>query len=188
MNKVRILPSAEAERIAAGEVVERPAAVVRELVENALDAGAGRVRIQIEGGGLERIRVADDGAGMSAADARLALQRHATSKISCLDDLQSITTFGFRGEALPSIAAVSRLTLESAAGEEGAATRLVVEAGKLLREEPASRPRGTTVTVEDPLVLFLWPAFWARLIANNTTRTAARTRMFRFLSIVIILL
>jgi len=149
VNKVRILPPAEAERIAAGEVVERPAAVVRELVENALDAGAGRVRIQIEAGGLERIRVADDGAGMSAADARLALQRHATSKISCLDDLQSITTFGFRGEALPSIAAVSRLTLESAAGEEGAATRLVVEAGKLLREEPASRPRGTTVTVED---------------------------------------
>jgi DNA mismatch repair protein MutL len=149
VSKVTILPPEEAERIAAGEVVERPAAAVKELIENALDAGAGRIRIQIDGGGLERIRVADDGRGMSPRDARLALQRHATSKISCLDDLQNLSTLGFRGEALPSIAAVSRLTLESTDGDEGSAVRLQVEAGKLQRDEPASRPRGTTVTVED---------------------------------------
>ena len=149
MSKVCVLPPEEAERIAAGEVVERPAAVVKELVENALDAGAVRIRIQIDGGGLERIRVADDGHGMSPEDARLAIQRHATSKITCLGDLQNLSTLGFRGEALPSIAAVSRLTLESTDGEKGTAVLLQVEAGKMKRDEPASRPRGTTVTVED---------------------------------------
>ena len=149
MTRIRILPAAEAQRIAAGEVVERPASVVRELVENALDAGGQRIRVDIHGGGLVRMRVADDGSGMTPADAHLALQRHATSKIACLEDLSRVSTLGFRGEALPSIASVSRLFLETAAGEDGEAVRLVVEGGIPAQESPASRPRGTTVTVED---------------------------------------
>lgn len=149
MTQVRILPASEAQLIAAGEVVERPASVIRELVENALDAGGQRIRVDIHGGGLVRMRVADNGSGMSPADARLALQRHATSKITCLEDLSRVTTLGFRGEALPSIASVSRLTLETAAGEGGEAVRLVVEGGTTRPAQPASRPRGTTVTVED---------------------------------------
>ncbi|MCZ6650687.1 MAG: DNA mismatch repair endonuclease MutL [Acidobacteria bacterium] len=149
MTRVRILPASEAQRIAAGEVVERPGSVIRELVENALDAGGQRIRVDIHGGGLVRMRVADDGSGMTPADAHLALERHATSKIACLEDLSRVTTLGFRGEALPSIASVSRLTLETAAGEDGEAVRLVVEGGISGPEQPASRPRGTTVTVED---------------------------------------
>jgi DNA mismatch repair protein MutL len=147
--RIQILPRKEADRIAAGEVVERPASVVRELVENALDAEAGRVDVEVAGGGLERIRVADDGVGMGREDARRALERHATSKIRSVEDLSGVRTLGFRGEALPSIGAVSRLELLTSESQGGEATRIQMEGGTVLREEPATRPRGTTVTVAD---------------------------------------
>src|SRR3989304_5574267 len=117
MSVMRILPESVANRIAAGEVVERPASVVKELVENAIDAGARSVRVETESGGKRMIRVIDDGQGMSHDDALLAFERHATSKLRTADDLLSIATLGFRGEALPSIAAVSRLVLETRARE-----------------------------------------------------------------------
>jgi DNA mismatch repair protein MutL len=113
MSRVRILAEAVANRIAAGEVVERPASVVKELVENALDAGASEVRVEAEAGGKRMIRVSDNGSGMAHDDALLAFERHATSKLRTSDDLLSIATLGFRGEALPSIASVSRLLLET---------------------------------------------------------------------------
>ncbi|HXQ28544.1 MAG TPA: DNA mismatch repair endonuclease MutL [Gemmatimonadales bacterium] len=143
--KIAVLPAQVADQIAAGEVVERPASVVKELVENALDAGARAIRVAIEQGGTTLIRVSDDGEGMSGPDARLALARHATSKIRFAADLIGVSTFGFRGEALPAIASVARLELETANGDGG--TRLRVAGGRLEGEEPAARQRGTTVTV-----------------------------------------
>jgi DNA mismatch repair protein MutL len=150
MGRVRILPDAVADQIAAGEVVERPASVVKELVENALDAGATDVLVEIEGGGRTRIRVTDDGSGMDRDDAVLALDRHATSKIASASDLVGVATYGFRGEALPAIASVSHLTLETAptAGPRGEGTRLAVRAGRLDGVSDATRRPGTTVTVE----------------------------------------
>lgn len=148
MGRVRILPPEVASKIAAGEVVERPASVVKELVENALDAGATQVRVDLEEGGKLSIRVTDDGEGMSPEDAELALQHHATSKIQGEEDLQRIQTYGFRGEALPSIAAVSRMTiLTRADGHPG--VRIEVEGGKVLYKGEAGAPRGTTVWVRD---------------------------------------
>src|SRR5687768_10501067 len=143
---IAVLPDVVANQIAAGEVVERPSSIVKELVENALDARASRVEVQIEGGGKRLVRVADDGTGMGREDAVLCLDRHATSKIRSADDLRRIGSFGFRGEALPSIAAVSRLAIETADGD-GAGTRLRVEGGKLLAVEDHARRRGTTVEV-----------------------------------------
>jgi len=143
---IAILPDVVANQIAAGEVVERPASLVKELVENALDANAKRIEIQIEGGGKRLVRVSDDGTGMGREDAVLCVDRHATSKIKDADDLRHIDSFGFRGEALPSIAAVSRLTLETAEGEE-VGTRVRVEGGRVVAVEDHPRRRGTTVEV-----------------------------------------
>ena len=148
MPRVHRLSSDVIDRIAAGEVVERPASVVKELIENALDAGASKVEIEVDGGGIERILVRDDGAGMPADDARLALERHATSKIASDDDLARVATFGFRGEALPSIASVSCLTLTTSDGTSPEAVRLRIEHGGPVAQEPAARPRGTDVLVE----------------------------------------
>ncbi len=148
MPRIRRLSSAVIDRIAAGEVVERPASAVKELIENALDAGASRIDVEIAGGGGDRILVRDDGSGMGREDARLALERHATSKIASDEDLVRVGTYGFRGEALPSIASVARLTLTTADGSSPEAVRLRVEYGGQPAEEPAPRPRGTDVLVE----------------------------------------
>ncbi len=149
MSRIRILPEAVANKIAAGEVVERPASVVKELLENALDAGATSVRIETEVGGKRMIRVIDDGHGMIHDDALLAFERHATSKLRSADDLLSIATLGFRGEALPSIAAVSRLLLETRDVNETEGTRVEFAGGKLVGVKPAGLPPGTTISVAD---------------------------------------
>ena len=146
---IEVLPDLVANQIAAGEVVERPASVVKELVENALDARATRIDIDIEHGGKKRIRVTDDGVGMGREDALLSLERHATSKIRSATDLQSVGTFGFRGEALPSIAAVSRMTLETNGGADASGTLICVKGGRITRVEDLTRRRGTTVEVSN---------------------------------------
>lgn len=146
MSRIRILADTLVSQIAAGEVVERPASVVKELVENALDAGATAIEIDLEGGGAARTRVADDGRGMDRDDALLAFDRHATSKIASFDDLERVATLGFRGEALASIAAVSKVELTTAESP-GDGTRVRLEGGRVLVAEPASRARGTTVDV-----------------------------------------
>ncbi len=143
------MAEAVANKIAAGEVVERPASVVKELLENALDAGASSVRIETEVGGKRMIRVIDDGHGMAHDDALLAFERHATSKLRTADDLLSIATLGFRGEALPSIAAVSRLLLETRDAGEPEGTRVEFAGGKLISVKPAGVPTGTTISVAD---------------------------------------
>jgi DNA mismatch repair protein MutL len=147
--RIHVLPPGLVNQIAAGEVVERPASVVKELVENALDAGARAIAIDIEEGGLALVRVADDGSGMDREDARLALERHATSKLRDAEGLSAIATMGFRGEALPAIASVSRFRLDTAAGDDGAGTRVVIEGGAVREAGDAARPRGTTVEVRD---------------------------------------
>jgi DNA mismatch repair protein MutL len=144
---VKVLPEALASQIAAGEVVERPASVVKELVENSLDASARSISVLIEKSGKDRIRVADDGSGMDAEDARLALERHATSKLQTASELSRIRTLGFRGEALPSIASVSHFTLRTRDEESAAGCELVVEGGTLIREGEIGLPRGTIVDV-----------------------------------------
>ena len=149
MSRIRILPENVANKIAAGEVVERPASVVKELLENSLDAGAKSVRVEVESGGKRLIRITDDGSGMLHDDALLAFERHATSKLRNADDLLSISTLGFRGEALPSIAAVSRLTLETRAAEEEQGARIEFAGGKLISVKPAGAPAGTAISVAD---------------------------------------
>jgi DNA mismatch repair protein MutL len=143
--RIAILPDAVADQIAAGEVVERPASAVKELVENALDAGARHVRVELEQGGKTLLLVSDDGSGMGREDAVLAMDRHATSKVRSAADLVGVSTFGFRGEALPAIASVSRLTLTTSDGDTG--TELTVTGGRLDRVADAVRQRGTTVVV-----------------------------------------
>jgi DNA mismatch repair protein MutL len=172
MGRIRILPDQVANQIAAGEVVDRPASVVKELLENALDAGAVRIRVEVEAGGRRLIRVSDDGQGMNRDDALLAFERHATSKLRTADDLLSISTLGFRGEALPSIASVARVTLETATGSPaeggpaGAGTRVEIAGGKILHVEDAALPRGTTVAVAD--LFFNTPARRKFLRAEST--------------------
>ncbi|MDA8353588.1 MAG: DNA mismatch repair endonuclease MutL [Firmicutes bacterium] len=165
MGKIRLMDERLANQIAAGEVVERPASVVKELVENALDAGANQVNISIEEGGIRSIRVVDNGFGMDREDVQLAFERHATSKIVRERDLFSIRSLGFRGEALPSIASVSKMTLISSTGE-GPATRLMLEGGQLISEEETARSRGTEVLVED--LFFNTPARLKYLKTVNT--------------------
>ena len=148
MSRIAVLASAVADQIAAGEVVERPASIVKELIENALDAGATDIGIEIEEGGKGLIRIRDDGIGMSPADAVLALARHATSKIRSADDLVGVATFGFRGEALPAIASVSHLVLETSEAD-GAGVRVTVSQGLQQSVTPIARRRGTTITVTE---------------------------------------
>jgi DNA mismatch repair protein MutL len=174
MGRIRILPDQVANQIAAGEVVDRPASVVKELLENALDAGAARIRVEVEAGGRRLIRIADDGHGMNRDDALLAFERHATSKLRTVDDLLSIATLGFRGEALPSIASVSRVILETCVGTtEGPAanegvvgTRMEIAGGKILHVDDAALPRGTTIAVAD--LFFNTPARRKFLRAEST--------------------
>jgi DNA mismatch repair protein MutL len=149
MGKIHVLSERVANQIAAGEVVERPASVVKELLENALDAGSTRIRIQVEAGGKKLIQITDNGCGMVRDDAMLAFERHATSKIKETDDLLSISTLGFRGEALPSIGSVARLHLETRAEEEAAGTVLEINGGKIIRVEEAGLPLGTSITIRD---------------------------------------
>jgi DNA mismatch repair protein MutL len=166
MGRIRILPDQVANQIAAGEVVDRPASVVKELLENALDAGANRIRVEVEAGGRRLIRIADDGHGMNRDDALLAFERHATSKLRTADDLLSIATLGFRGEALPSIASVARVTLETATGDESSGTRVEIAGGKILHVDDAALPRGTSIAVAD--LFFNTPARRKFLRAEST--------------------
>ena len=166
MARVRILPDILSNKIAAGEVVERPASVVKELLENALDAGADRITVEVERGGRSTIQVADNGAGMSHDDALLAIERYATSKIVNDDDLFAIGTLGFRGEALPSIAAVSRFVMETRVAEDETGTRIDLEGGKLRDVSRIGAPPGTLVTVRN--LFFNTPARRKFLKAINT--------------------
>ncbi len=149
MNKIKILPDNLANQIAAGEVVERPASVIKELVENSIDAGANRIKIEIELGGRRLMRIADDGEGMIRDDAILAFERHATSKITELKDLGDIKTLGFRGEALASIASVAKVELITKVFDGEAATKVQIDGGKLIDVNETARPTGTTITVRD---------------------------------------
>ena len=149
MGRIRILTDQVANQIAAGEVVDRPASVVKELLENALDAGATRIRVEVEAGGRKLIRMIDNGVGMVRDDALLAFERHATSKIRSSDDLLSIATLGFRGEALPSIASIARVELDTRAAGEETGTRVEIVGGKIYRVEDAGLPAGTTIAVRD---------------------------------------
>ena len=166
MGRIHVLPEHVANKIAAGEVVERPASVVKELLENALDAGATRIKINIEAGGKKLIQITDNGCGMVRDDAMLAFERHATSKIKDAEDLLSVATLGFRGEALPSIASVSRLRLETRDAEATAGTVIEINGGRIARVEEAGLPAGTSITVRD--LFFNTPARKKFLKAEST--------------------
>ena len=149
MSRIRILPDQVANQIAAGEVVERPASVVKELVENSIDSGASRISVEIQAGGRSLIRVTDDGCGMSREDAMLCIERHGTSKIRQAEELETIRTMGFRGEAIPSIASVSKFSLvtREAEADSPEATELLIEGGKLLDVRAAGGAQGTRIEV-----------------------------------------
>jgi DNA mismatch repair protein MutL len=166
MGRIRILSDQVANQIAAGEVVDRPASVVKELLENALDAGATRIRVEVEAGGRKLIRIRDNGIGMVRDDALLAFERHATSKIRSSDDLLSIATLGFRGEALPSIASIARVELETRTADEASGTRIEIAGGKIYRVEDAGVPAGTSIAVRD--LFFNTPARRKFLKAEST--------------------
>ena len=145
--RITILPEEVASKIAAGEVVERPSSIVKELLENALDAGATDITIELRGGGKELIRIADNGAGIAPGEVPLAFERHATSKILTVDDLYDVKSFGFRGEALPSIAAVCRVEMSTRRRGEVAGTRIAVESGRILENEAVGCPEGTSLSL-----------------------------------------
>ncbi|MBN2808098.1 MAG: ATP-binding protein, partial [Deltaproteobacteria bacterium] len=175
--EIRLLPPDVCNQIAAGEVVERPASVVKELVENALDAGADQIKVVLEEGGKNLIEVIDNGSGMEPAQAHLALERHATSKITSAADLFGVSSYGFRGEALPSIAAVSRFSLISRTAAMESAVRLTVAAGGVVQEESIGAPPGTRVTVAD--LFYSVPARKKFLKTTNTERGAVLERLQR---------
>ena len=168
MANVKLLDNNTVNKIAAGEVVERPASVVKELIENSIDAGAKRIEIEIVNGGKSLIRVTDDGCGMSKDDAALSIRRHATSKLSTVQDLQNISTLGFRGEAVPTIASVSKFTLQTRRAEDELGTKIKIEGGKILDNIEVGCKVGTTVLVEE--LFFNTPA---RLKFLKTTQTEA---------------
>ena len=177
MGRIHRLPPAVRNQIAAGEVVERPAAVVRELIENALDAGASTITVRVEGAGKTAIRVRDDGTGMSPAEARLALERHATSKIESVEDLTAVASLGFRGEALPSIASVSRFRLRTREREADSGWEIAADGGAALEERPAAMPPGTLVEVRD--LFFNLPARRKFLRADRTESSHCTAAVFR---------
>jgi DNA mismatch repair protein MutL len=166
MGRIHVLSESVANKIAAGEVVERPASVVKELLENSLDAGSTRIKVQVEAGGKKLIQVTDNGCGMVRDDAMLAFERHATSKIKNAEDLLSVATLGFRGEALPSIASVSRLHLETRAPDEDSGTVIEINGGKIFKVEEAGLPAGTSITIRD--LFFNTPARKKFLKAEST--------------------
>lgn len=178
--RIQVLPDAVANQIAAGEAVERPASAVKELVENALDAGATRVDIAIERGGKRRIRVSDDGTGMGREDALLCLDRHATSKISQASDLTGVRTLGFRGEAIPSIAAVSRMTLETWDGEGEAGTQVTVAGGRISGVADFARRKGTTIEVRN---LFFNAPVRAKFLKSVSAETRATNEVVTALAL-----
>src|SRR5947199_6117335 len=166
MGRIHVLSETVANQIAAGEVVEWPASVVKEMLENSLDAGSTRIKISVEAGGKKLIQIPDNGCGMVRDDAMLAFERHATSKIKNAQDLLSVSTLGFRGEALPSIASVSRLRLETRAAEEPSGTVVEINGGKIFKVEEAGLPLGTSITVRD--LFFNTPARKKFLKAEST--------------------
>src|SRR5216110_890772 len=166
MGRIHVLSEQVANKIAAGEVVERPASVVKELLENALDAGSTRIKLQIEAGGKKLIQITDNGCGMVRDDALLAFERHATSKMKDAEDLLNISTLGFRGEALPSIASVCRLRLETRAPDQDSGTVIEINGGKILRVEESGLPAGTSIAVRD--LFFNTPARKKFLRAEST--------------------
>src|SRR6202051_5008986 len=166
MGRIHVLSETVANQVAAGEVVERPASVVKEMLENSLDSGATRIKISVEAGGKKLIQIIDNGCGMVRDDAMLAFERHATSKIKNAEDLLSVATLGFRGEALPSIASVSRLRLETRAEEDAAGTVIEINGGKIARVEGGGRPLGNSITVRD--LFFNTPARKKFLKAEST--------------------
>jgi DNA mismatch repair protein MutL len=166
MGRIHVLSESVANKIAAGEVVERPASVVKELLENSLDAGSTRIKIQVEAGGKKLIQITDNGCGMVRDDALLAFERHATSKIKNAEDLLDVATLGFRGEALPSIASVSRLHLETRAADEDSGTVIEINGGKIFKVEEAGLPAGTSITIRD--LFFNTPARKKFLKAEST--------------------
>src|SRR6201988_4432369 len=149
MGRIHVLSDTVANQIAAGEVVERPSSVVKEMLENSLDASATRIKISVEAGGKKLIQITDNGCGMVRDDAMLAFERHATSKLKNAEDLLSVATLGFRGEALPSIASVSRLRLETQAPEDASGTIIEISGGKIFKVEEAGLPVGTSITIRD---------------------------------------
>ena len=177
-SKILKLPSSVIDQIVAGKVIENPASIVRELIENSLDAGAKTISIEIDGGGLDRVRVEDDGCGMSREDAPLSLERHATSKIRSVDDLQTLATMGFRGEALAAIASISHFEIHTSDGEK--ATRITGKAGKIIAVEPCARNQGTTIEIKS---LFFNAPARKRFQKSQSACTAAIARTVEILAL-----